>query len=446
MTFKFIFNFCNVDNLPSQVLTFDNSILVNNIVNLPCPAMPKPDSDTIEIKGWRINTIKGDLSLVSNQDVLLTKDNILQFDGSNLEDTTYTTAINCYVVINSSSEISLGMEWDSFDYKVMTVVVDQAEPDPYAACSYADDAIGMEPGSDLWDTWFGYYPVVLDNGVEYKRIDPNDFTKYVDGTDIGTLADTQDKMIARPIMGWKATLSGSKIYISMTNRPCAEGFVYHAHFNGERYVQNFYEGIEQIASSQTLTDFLNKAFLDKKGDRYTIRGYYQRLFWQIQYLLKYKNTNSNLLLTEDELIYGYPQTTTCLGLEKPWGSREWLGGLFCNESGNVGICKNPTKFSDIINDPNYTIFTIQSTAEGGGLIGTMRGTDDLCFIPTDGFKDYLVDLGVYATPFSICWGSINSNSFAAAGGGGGGGGFSGIFSLAISMPADVRLPSRLMYV
>ena len=42
-------------------------------------------------------------------------------------------------------------------YRIMTVKIDQNNPDPETCCTYADDAVNMIPGSSDWDDFFGHY-------------------------------------------------------------------------------------------------------------------------------------------------------------------------------------------------------------------------------------------------------------------------------------------------
>lgn len=393
--------------------------------------------------------------------------------------------------------------WDSFgpeeavtpsEYKVMTVVIDQSVSDPELACTYADDAISMTAGSSDWDNWFGYYPVVLDNGSECKKLNPNNLKYYLDGSAIGELTATQDAMIARPIMGWRIITQGTKVYISMTDQPNAEGFVYHAHYNGSKYVDKFYEGIylssvnNSSLNSHTDRTPLNNISLANLIDGlpqirptgYQILGYYQRLFWQIQYLLKYKNTDSQIVVGQDitiedgdeavegsDVALSWPTTTgmadakgmnwgeqtacysaKCLGIENPWGNLGfWVGGLLCDANGNLKTCKDPTKFSYDLEDVNYTTMGAIQDPDGYtyGTIMTIYGDSELGFVPS--LCDENWDPSV--SPFGVDYAGVYPGCFPVVGGFPGIGALFGAFFLDVAGAASDSgdwVGCRLMYV
>lgn len=305
--YNIIFRFPTYDVLEPIVTEVSDSNALSGILTVTTPALPKLIGDDTFL-GW--NIAASTATILKTSSSVLTKNDTLSFA---VEDNS-----PIYVDLNPSfmpSGIMFNIVWDSFgpeetvtpsEYKVMTVVIDQSISDPELACSYADDALSMTAGSDKWDDWFGYYPVVLDNGSEYKKLNPNNLKYYLDGSAIGELTTTQDAMIARPIMGWRIITQGTKVYVSMTDQPNAEGFVYHAHYNGNKYVDKFYEGIYlSSVDNSSLNSHTNRTPLNNislkdlitalpqiRPTGYQILGYYQRLFWQIQYLLKYKNTDS----------------------------------------------------------------------------------------------------------------------------------------------------------
>lgn len=360
-------------------------------------------------------------------------------------------------------------------YKTMTVIIDQNNTDPAAACTYADDAIGMTPGSAEWDEWFGYYPCILDNGVEVERVNPNNYKQFEDGVTF-TLTSSQDVMIARPKMGWKINTVDNITTISMTDNPNAEsdGFVYYAHFNGVNYVDKFYEGAYKGWSDGTklrsmtsmiptvntsLTDF--RSLARAHGSGYNLRGYYQLLFWQIQYLLKYKNRNSqvavgaditetnNLVNTglSDTKGMNYGDTTgvnsaKCLGIENPWGNiYEWIDGIHSNNAYDILICKNPNNFSSTIGDSNYDIYLTENTSNIYGKIQNIQGNTNTGFIIKTKSIDYNLDFCDY--------GNLYSSRFAYFGGIWDDGSAAGAFSLRVAdLASDAYsdLGSRLMYV
>lgn len=83
---------------------------------------------------------------------------------------------------NNYLSASIVIHVSSIIPKRMSLIIDKSSGT--GTYTYADDAVGMSPGSSQWDTYFGYYPCVIKDGVEIGKVNPNDFTKYTNGTSI----------------------------------------------------------------------------------------------------------------------------------------------------------------------------------------------------------------------------------------------------------------------
>jgi hypothetical protein len=179
------------------------------------------------------------------------------------------------------------------------------------------DAVDMTPGSDEWDTFFGHYPVMVKDGVEGKKLDRNDFSKYEDGTPADITSGAEgDVMIAFPRCGLKFSSidNGRKLVITMTDNPNADGFTYMAHKRGDTLKDKFYLGaykgvvvsnkLRSLSGKQTPTTFYynlsqcrtfaqaNGAPDGNGGSGYDLSGWYQLIYRQCMYVLKYRNLNS----------------------------------------------------------------------------------------------------------------------------------------------------------
>ena len=193
-------------------------------------------------------------------------------------------------------------------YKVMTVILDLNNPDPTTWATYADDAVGMSPGSDAWDDFFGHYPCILDNGVELGKLKRNNFNQYEDGTSIPT-ADGKDVMICFPRRGIKLERVNDLLYVSMTDGDNVQGYSYLAHtYKGNR-CSDFYLGAYKgyVSSSklyskynvsptgsQTIGTF--RTYARNRGTGYEQSGFFQLTYRQIMYLLKYKGQNAQSVI------------------------------------------------------------------------------------------------------------------------------------------------------
>ena len=230
-------------------------------------------------------------------------------------------------------------------YKVMTVRIDETDPNPDTCCTYQDDAVGMGSGAtaEEWTEFFGYKPCLLRNslnGLEVKYLNPNDYTKFIDGTtaDI-TSGYAGDVMIEFPRRGIKMSRSGNYLYISMTDDPDADGYNYNAHKKGTTIYDNLYIGAyypyadtDNISDSSVLTSLADsnghqtfdnhgtyRVYASNKGSSYGLMTFYQLTYLQTLMLLQFRTTDSKSAL-------GAGESSTGLGVN--WRGWAKSKGLF----------------------------------------------------------------------------------------------------------------------
>lgn len=283
---------------------------------------------------------------------------------------------------------------ETTSYKVMTVVVDEDSYYIDQRCTYADDAIGMEAGSTKWDKFFGHYPCLLQNGVELCHLNPSDYTRNSKGSAVditnGTLGDV---MVAFPRRGLKVTKENGKYIISMTDNPNAPGFEYMAHRRGDTLKDKFYLGAYQACEQDSKLRSLSGAFpvFNKTvsqfrvlaqahgasdgdgGSGYDQFGFFQLLYLQCMFLLKYKSldslgiigngvdfvynnkicpvvTGSANKLGLDTSAQSHVSGTTCcklFGIEDIWGNlHEWIDGIVSVSSSQKFVLTATQKFND----------------------------------------------------------------------------------------------------
>ena len=199
------------------------------------------------------------------------------------------------------------------NYKIMTVYIDESDSNPETCCTYGDDAVNMTPGSDEWDEWFGEYPCLFNAGSEVGKLNTMNFAEFEDGTtaDI-TSGDAGDVMIAFPRHGLKLSKSGDVITVTMTDNPNDPNFEYMAHKRGSTDKDKFYLGVymgyeldnklrslsdKTPVSNKSLNEFrtlaqANGAPNGNGGSGYDQHGFYQLVYLQASYLLKYKTLDS----------------------------------------------------------------------------------------------------------------------------------------------------------
>lgn len=356
-------------------------------------------------------------------------------------------------------------------YKKMTVKIDLANSNPSTCITYADDAVGMSVKSTAWDEFFGHYPVLFKNGVEIGKLNPNDFSKFEDGSaaDI-TSGNAGDVMIAFPKRGVKITTVGNILTVSMTDDPDNADFEYLAHTRGSTRKEKFYLGAykgfnsssklrslsgKTPTASQTIGTFRTQA--QANGSGYENSGFYQLVFRQVMYLLKYKNLDSqttvgrgnvdssSLLNTggTDTKGMDFGETTGKLqmklfGLEDFWGNIwEWIDGIVTDSSWN--ILTTTTNFNDT--GSNYTNQGKGATANIGNYMSKPQGTTQTGFLAKEvsgSASTYFCD---YAYLYSSCVASFGGLWSSASN--------AGLFYLRVSYASSsssAGFAARLMFL
>lgn len=332
-------------------------------------------------------------------------------------------------------------------YQTMTVKIDLTDSNPYTNCSYDDDATQMDfvrpivaggatsartnyavkdsdsaLTSELWDEFFGHYPVILNNaGQEVVKLDPNDFTKTETGADATSYLNTSsyDVMIAFPIHGIKISKANDIVTISMTNDPEAQGYQYFAHTKGLAIKDKFYLGaywgfnnnsLLYSQANKSATNNINltnsRLYAESRGTNYQLMSFYQWLYIQVMYLLKYKNTNGQAALGSGWTTEGssevfavstgamnvrgmdYGTTTSnnnanrikLFGLEDPWGCYNcWVDGCYFNANGEILL----NSFNQGLNNAGEDYYVNEGAfANPAGYWVSPIGTSNTGFIPS----------------------------------------------------------------
>ena len=373
-------------------------------------------------------------------------------------------------VVNTNEENRLSGSPQAF--RVMTVVIDQSNSNPETCITYADNAIGMTAGSSEWDSFFGHYPCLLKDGVEVGRLNPNDFTKFEDGTSADiTSGNAGDVMIAFPKLGYKISTSGNNVTVSMTDNPNAEGYCYLAHTRGTTVKDVFYLGAYKgyVTSSKlrslsgktptvntTIGNFRTQA--QANGSGYDQSAFNQLIFRQCMYLLKYKNLNS-----QTAVGYGYvngssavstggtntkgmdygttsqTQQMKLFGLEDFWGNvYEFIDGIFSDSSRNILTATE--NFNDTGN--GYTNRGASGfSSDTGGWMSKVQGTSEKGFV--------LKEANGSETTYYSDSATVSASRLASFGGSWGDGAGAGWFRLFVSPSASGSysdVSARLMYL
>lgn len=360
--------------------------------------------------------------------------------------------------------------------RTMTVKLDLNNSDPTSWATYDDDATGMTAGSADWDEFFGHYPCILDNGVELGKLKTTDFTKYEDNTSAPITTIGKDVMIAYPRRGIKIEQSSNILTVSMTNEDNVSGYSYLAHSYKGNACSHFYLGAYKgyvssnklySVSGQTPTTSVTignfRTYAQARGTGYEQSAYYQLIFRQVMYLLKYKGQNAQVAVGRgfvdgNSAIYGacgytndkgmdwgestgkYPM---CLfGLEDFYGNIfEFIDGIYSNSSRQLSAADGN------YNDTGSGYTTISSATASSNWSGYLRypvGTN------TGGFAPLVSNTNKGSETTYWCdYAGVYADRLANFGGNWNNAGAAGVFLLIVSRTAsnaNADYGARLMFL
>lgn len=297
------------------------------------------------------------------------------------------------------------------DYRTMTVMIDQSNSNPTTCCTYADDAVNMVRGSYDWDEFFDHRPCLFKDGKIVGYLNPNDFSKFEDGapSDI-TSGNDGDVMIEFPRRGLKIYTVGDIVTISMTDDPKNPDFKYYAHQRGNVDKDYFYLGAylgynlssklrslsgKSVTVNTTFDNF--RTYARNLGTGYDVWGFYQVLFIQAMYTLKYADLNSQTVIgmgllgsssattgntNKNGMTYGTSSTSQQIklfGLEDFWGNWTCLiDGWYLASDGTIKTV------TDNFNNQGagYNDVAKISTSISGTYISKVIGTTEAGFFTT----------------------------------------------------------------
>jgi len=179
--------------------------------------------------------------------------------------------------------------------------------------TYSDDAAWLTAWDTAFDEFFWYYGCRLNaSGVETAKITQEEswWAWKLDITKLWTLTSGDNVMIAFPVMWIKMSKSWSTVTLSITKELNKDWYQYYAHStwtlsNPWTPKDVFYLGAYKwYSSSNTLKSWSGKTptndqtistfctYAKANGSWYNIIGFYQRMFINALYMMKYGNPNS----------------------------------------------------------------------------------------------------------------------------------------------------------
>lgn len=321
---------------------------------------------------------------------------------------------------------------------VMTAIIDQTNSNPLSCITYEDDARKMEKGSPEWDKFFKTKLVLFKEGKEVRDLEDEELNnlKPEDG----------DVMVKFRRLGLNIKTVEDKIYITMTDNPDDPNFKYYAHTRGAERKEAFYLGaylgyeengklrsIKDVmpTASKTISAFRTLAQANGKG--YEQFAFYQLVFLQAMYVLKYGNLDSQTAIGKGLTGGSYTNTGTTNGkgidfgstdatlqmrfqyLEDFYGNKyQWIDGV--QSGGNSNMMTTTDNFNDERKD--YESYPLGFSGNIYQYPKKVQGTSELGFIikengasQTTYFCDYQ---DVYGSSIKLpCFGGICSGGALA---------------------------------
>lgn len=315
----------------------------------------------------------------------------------------------------------------------MTVVINLNDSNPDTCCSYEDHATLLNAGSNAWDDFFGHYPVMMVDGRETIKLNPNNYAYDINGNAVDIINGTQgDVMIAFPRRGLRiTTTSDNLVRISFTNISDDSNFRYLAHQHEGKDLNTFYTGaydgwidsdgkLRSLSGklptvSQTIGAFRTAAQLN--GEGYEQFAFYQLLYLQCMFIMKYKTLNGQTALGRGRVDYtdstdtanqkpaltgtldskgldwGDQTGTSCMkfaGIENFWGSIwKWVDGCVTDNAWNYltttgtfndnGSGYEFIHATDLTQNTGVSLKFPQGTTEGGFTIKAGGGSTTTYF-------------------------------------------------------------------
>ena len=404
---NFIFTFPEVPTLGDLIVLIHPRDVYNNIIEFDAPTFHRPDKDGF--LGWEIQNIQGDIIDLIDIDLPLKKGNRVQFNATSIDlwAKDYYTTISCKM--KWMEGLNVRLMWQDIGAQTMTATFNLKNIQPKA--TYLDDAVNMITGSNQWDEFFGHYPVLLKNGIEICRLDPNDYSRDIQGNSVDIESgEMGDVMIAFPKRGLRISKDENNILtISFTASDNSTDHEYYAHPHDKFYISAYDGYIDETGRlrslsgktptmNQTIATYRQSAQLNGSG--YEQLSFYQLTYLQALYAIKYgcfavsetlgrgeNSTDANIqtgTLNRVGLDYGdptqYSSPVKFVGIEHFYGNATvFVDGLVTDENCNYLI--TDTNFND--NGIGYKIkITPNYNRPFAGIAEDCAGTSEGGFVAT----------------------------------------------------------------
>lgn len=307
--------------------------------------------------------------------------------------------------------------------RIYGVKIDTNNSNPETALTYTDMSTGFTPAfcnngnwqMGSWENKFPYdqiKPCLLKNGVVNYYLNPNDYTKKIDGSvaDI-TSGNDGDVMIEFPKIYWEFETIGTDLYVRYSDVQIDSEYKCLAHTVGttikDKIYISAYRGFstggklrslsgKTPTGTQTIGQF--RTLAQANGSGYQQMCYYPLLMLQVLAIIMGKNRDSQTQLgrgfvdgnsaatatgqtNSKGMFYGEStgkQQNKFCGVEDFYGNQYlFIDGIYSNASRSMMISNQ-----DVFNDTGsgYIDYGIGAAADVSGYIGSVQGGTETGFI------------------------------------------------------------------
>lgn len=190
----------------------------------------------------------------------------------------------------------------------VTCYIDESLSDPAQMVTYWTD-VPYSAWNSNWDTFFWYYPCLLNTSWEETALlNPNDYSKDTDGNSVN-ITSGDNVMVCFPRLWIKMSKSWTVITLQITNKPNASWFSYLAHSRVNSDKDKFYiwaykaynsnnvlKSWSWVSPTTSISNDNSRTYARANWTWYEMSAYYQRMFIQCLYVMKYKNLNSQAVI------------------------------------------------------------------------------------------------------------------------------------------------------
>lgn len=361
--------------------------------------------------------------------------------------------------------------------------IDQSIADSADALTYLGN---YEVGWNYWKNkpiFKDIKPCVLKNGKVQYYLNPDNYTKKINGDAANLNGVDGDVMVEFPFCGYKfSNVDDNKVKLELTTKANQDGFCYLAHsLDSEGDCNKIYIGAYlntevdnklHSYSNETIKTSINiseaRENIASNGVGYQLLSFYPWTLIQVLYLFVFKNRDSQSAIGRGASYSGsYKAVTTgttntvgmngntdndattgkkqvkCLGLEDLWGMvGEWCDGLYIDSSYTIWTDYNNFASRDPQNSYRYHQNTgMTNNSVGTGYLKIIQGNNNGGFLRGDiasgSDNTYWCDYSIF---YVNCFGVVGGTSAS--------GFYPGLFCSSISYSISAGnsyIATRLVY-